>query len=681
MYKFTLSVLCCFFLITNLLRAETSSYASAILIGNRAGPELDEKIPALEDLLTARIADLGVRVISPELVIGAAGGGSASDLEAKLSDQSSASRLAQGLGADYLLSAFITSFSERKKNVSAYGVQLENLIYTLRVSYKIIDANTGETLTAGVAKAEKTEQNTENSSSGMVSAGVPAPQMKSASTPVSMNAYSAGGNADTGLASSAKRLESAVGLVVTSNQGKPEGMGTAWAIAPSLFATNAHITEPIKEVLSKGGSAFIVLNKNPEKKFKITSATTHPQYQRVGANFEGRKPAIPTYDVGILEIEGSTDVWFPLANTETLQQLDSGYRIGYLGFPMEGLAGGGVDPRNPVATMQSGIITSNTDWWQGQAEFPDRLLIQHNLGATGGSSGSPIFNAKGEVVALLNAGNVISQVKVASNGETYITRAPSAAMVNFGQRVDLLSGVQKGEALASNSYSTGSSASYSGIGTYAANSASANPAVYLKPNVSDVVDELLDDVTVQIGEQLRSKLAQKSLDKPTDSADYVTIEINVETADLYVPDVRLGPENTVSIKDGKLAASPLQVTVEVDGVAVGMAPGKVEVKPGFSQLRLSRTGYRDWERTINARDGQTLSVAMEMSDAGIARWAELTSFFNSLVNGAKLTDAKVKEIEARATMLSQSGYKVDIKVVTEEGITIENNRSIFGLED
>jgi hypothetical protein len=32
-------------------------------------------------------------------------------------------------------------------------------------------------------------------------------------------------------------------------------------------------------------------------------------------------------------------------------------------------------------------------------------------------------------------------------------------------------------------------------------------------------------------------------------------------------------------------------------------------------------------------------------------------------------------------MLSQSGYKVDIKVDTEEGITIENNRSIFGLED
>ena len=679
MKKLFLSLFCVSFFSLNHLNAEggSGSYSTAIVTGNRAGAELDEKTLVLEDLLTARVADLGLQVISPEMVVGSYGS-AASELEAKLSDQSSGLRIAQGLGADYILSAFITSFSERKKNVSAYGVQLENLIYTLRVSYKIVDANNGGALTAGVAKAEFTEQNTQSSSSGKVQASEVREEGGAPLAPAMTNSFSMSGGqtADDGLVQAVRRYESAVGLVVTSNQGQPNGMATAWAIAPDTFATNAHVSEPIREVLAKGGSAYIALNKNPEKKFRIIEAITHPKYQKVGANFEGRRPAVPTYDVGILKIDGETDVWFPLADAQTLAQLDSGYRIGYLGFPMEGLVGGGVDPRNPVATMQSGIITSNTDWWQGKAEYPERLLIQHNLGATGGASGSPIFNPNGEVVALLNAGNVVLSVQVGADGQPYVKRSPSAALVNFGQRVDILGDIYA-EAATSQALYSNSAGGSNGTSAVMA-SRPTQPVAYLEPNVSDIVDSLLDDVTEQIGAQLRTKLAKKPLSEPSDAADYVSIEIDVETADLYVPDVRLGPENTVTIKDGKLAASPLQVTVEVDGVAVGMAPGKVEVKPGFSQLRLSRSGYKDWERTINARDGQKLSVAMEMSEAGLQRWAELTVFFNSLVDGAKLTDAQVKEIEARAKMLSQSGYKIDIKVDTDQAPTLQTQKSIFG---
>lgn len=61
--------------------------------------------------------------------------------------------------------------------------------------------------------------------------------------------------------------------------------------------------------------------------------------------------------------------------------------------------------------------------------------MQHNLGATGGASGSPIFNAKGEIVAILNAGNIIGSVSFESGN---VVRAPSSVMVNFAQRVDLL---------------------------------------------------------------------------------------------------------------------------------------------------------------------------------------------------------------------------------------------------
>ena len=59
---------------------------------------------------------------------------------------------------------------------------------------------------------------------------------------------------------------------------------------------------------------------------------------------------------------------------------------------------------------------------------------------TGGASGSPIFNANGEVVALLCGGNIVPQVKTEKG---ILTRLPSAALVNFAVRADLLHGVGK----------------------------------------------------------------------------------------------------------------------------------------------------------------------------------------------------------------------------------------------
>lgn len=241
------------------------------------------------------------------------------------------------------------------------------------------------------------------------------------------------------LAQVAKDYADAVGLVVVVHpklsDGKPTAMATAWAIAPRIYATNSHVSDPVREVLEKGGSAYIVVNRSPDKKIKITRAVVHPRYGKPELNFEGKPHAVPAYDVGLLHTDENAPKVFKLAQRRELEKLDSGYRIGYLGFPMEGMAGGGVEIRSPVATMQSGIITSITDYWLAQASYEKRLLVQHNLGATGGASGSPIFNAKGEIVAILNAGNIIGSVSFESGT---IVRAPSSVMVNFAQRVDLL---------------------------------------------------------------------------------------------------------------------------------------------------------------------------------------------------------------------------------------------------
>ncbi len=241
------------------------------------------------------------------------------------------------------------------------------------------------------------------------------------------------------LAQVAQDYSDAVGLVVivhpNISNGQPTPMATAWAVGPRVFATNSHVSKPVLEVIQNGGSAYIVINRNPDKKIRITRAVVHPRYEKTELNFEGKQPAVAAYDVGLLHTDESAPRIFKVAKRAELEKLDSGYRIGYLGFPMEGMAGGGVEVRSPVATMQSGIVTSATDFWLAQASYEKRLLVQHSLGATGGASGSPIFNAKGEIVAILNAGNIIGTVSF-DTGK--IVRAPSSVMVNFAQRVDIL---------------------------------------------------------------------------------------------------------------------------------------------------------------------------------------------------------------------------------------------------
>lgn len=642
--------------------AEPKTYTAALLVTNRAGKAYDAKIPVLEDLLTSRLTDLGLNIVSREIVVDnlrkfdAATASSprlADSLEAQLSDQSSALRLAQGLGVDYLLVASITSYSENKKRVQAYGNTLNNHEHTLRVSYRILDAQSGGSVTGDVARASRLEQGTAHvAGDGLDSTQAATRPGVSGPVPTAQSSSN-----DDALAEVAKRYEKAVGLVVLVNGDRLTPMATAWAIDASTFATNAHVSQPVSDVIAKGGTAYVVLNRNPDRRFRILKATTHPRYEKTPANLDGRRPAVPTYDVGLLHIEGRTDVWFPIASTAELHRVDSGYRIAYLGFPMEGLAGGGVDPRSPVATMQSGIITSATDWWQSKAEFAQRLLIQHNLGATGGASGSPIFNPRGEVVALLNAGNIIGSVTMSANGQPSVTRAPSAALVNFGQRVDVLGDIYKLS-------STGGSADSSGASAYAVTTGGASAPVSsagFSAINEGLFDDLLDETTEKIANSLRARIAAGRIAAPKAAASLVTITIKPEAADLFIPDVRINAENVVTIGESKFKVTPFAATVEVDGVAVGTAPGQVTIKPGFSRLRLTREGFETWERTINATEGQVLTVAMKMSDEGYRRFKEATAFLNELKNEAKLTDAQVKVLEGHAKSLENSFFRVDTK--------------------
>ena len=247
---------------------------------------------------------------------------------------------------------------------------------------------------------------------------------------------------DTALAQMAKKYETAIGLVIAvvpvDGKFQPVPFGTAWAVRPNVFATNSHVTEPIKKLLAHGVEVFIALNKSPKNRIKVNGAISHPRFQEKNRNFQGLKSVGLSFDVGLLTTEESVLNFFPTASNNELKKVDSGYRIAYLGFPMEGLENNNVNIYSPVATMQSGIVTSISDYWQGDSGFEKNFLIRHNLGATGGASGSPLFNTKGEVIGVLNAGNVVWLVQFDMKKKPVVKRSPNAAMINFGQRIDLL---------------------------------------------------------------------------------------------------------------------------------------------------------------------------------------------------------------------------------------------------
>jgi hypothetical protein len=294
-------------------------------------------------------------------------------------------------------------------------------------------------------------------------------------------------NADSGLVQTVKRYESSVGLVIAAEEGRSSPTGTAWVVRPNVYATNAHVVVPVIRCMQGGGTAYVVSNKNPENRMRVVAAVPHPRYFEDEVSVTGKNPTVPHHDVGLLVVEGTSPEPMKLASEEKLRELDSGHRVAFLGFPMENLSGGGVDPNHPVATMQSGIVTATTDFWLAKAEFANRKLVQHNLPAVGGASGSPIFDAEGDVVAILSAGNItftlstntwlayaqqieaakrraLEDVRAKAQGKSRneqeamvaeleammqaldrtpvpvmaMQRAPSAALINFGQRIDML---------------------------------------------------------------------------------------------------------------------------------------------------------------------------------------------------------------------------------------------------
>jgi hypothetical protein len=186
----------------------------------------------------------------------------------------------------------------------------------------------------------------------------------------------------------------------------------------------------------------------------------------------------------------------------------------------------------------------------------------------------------------------------------------------------------------------------------------------LQVDSSEVINGLLDDAAGQLAD----KLVAAAASLPTEVAKNKQVSFSIACSmtdikdqPITVPNVQVTVDKRVVKTNAPIEVQPLDVTVELDGIAIGSAPGTFQVFPGLHKLRLSREGFKDWERTVNIYAGQSLRVALQMSDAGFARWQENLAFLQLLQDDRKLTDAEVKRIEGVAKFFSESHYRVDTK--------------------
>jgi hypothetical protein len=186
----------------------------------------------------------------------------------------------------------------------------------------------------------------------------------------------------------------------------------------------------------------------------------------------------------------------------------------------------------------------------------------------------------------------------------------------------------------------------------------------LQTESSDVINELLDDAA----EQLADAIAQNAPSLPAEVAKAAMVNFNVACTmtdprqqPILISALGITTDNHVVLTNQPMAVQAMDVTVELDGVALGSAPGSFQGRPGLHKIRLSREGFDVWERTINIYAGQNLRVALQMSNAGYARWADTTAFLATLDANRKLTDAEVKRIEGIAEFFKNSHYRVDTK--------------------
>jgi V8-like Glu-specific endopeptidase len=256
------------------------------------------------------------------------------------------------------------------------------------------------------------------------------------------------------------RLVQAAHLVIIRDAaGNERGDATAFPIGPHLLATAAHVADNRDNF--KPGEKMLVRAPGPNgRTWEVVEHTKHPSYQALddflgedamfmkstkSANEpNGLRPftSVYGYDVAVLRVEGPPlSPILELATPEEIAALRPGDPLAYAGYPQQDIIGAAVNVLGATPEVRTGLVSALTDFFAMPADATQRRLVHHNMGTTVGASGSPIISTSGRVVALHTKSNYMPVV----GGK----QVPSGALINYGQRSDMLADLLSGKAAAS----------------------------------------------------------------------------------------------------------------------------------------------------------------------------------------------------------------------------------------
>ncbi|MCR6631157.1 MAG: trypsin-like peptidase domain-containing protein [Magnetospirillum sp.] len=264
-----------------------------------------------------------------------------------------------------------------------------------------------------------------------------------------------GAQAEEQLAARLREASRSVYLVAAKDDQGLTPFGTAFAVEGGALVTSAHVAEQFND-MGEGLTLVVRAAGAPVRDLRVARTSMHPQYRRfedawkaygplaAGAGGTNR-PIVGAggYDVAVLHLDPADAAALapplPLAADADLMALEPGDPVGYVGFPIESAALGGVNLDDPEAQLQIGRLTALTDFFLVKSDLADRQLLQHSLPVQGGASGSPLLDRRGQVIGVVSGGNL---VEINAQG----TRVPTGIGVNFAQRADLVREVLAGDA-------------------------------------------------------------------------------------------------------------------------------------------------------------------------------------------------------------------------------------------
>jgi hypothetical protein len=210
------------------------------------------------------------------------------------------------------------------------------------------------------------------------------------------------------------------------------GSATAFLVDEKcgVFATNAHVAEALTP-----GARMVLRQPGTDVELDVTAAKVHPAFGRMREIFDevgpilefrrtkkgqGYDNSVPSlqFDFGLLYVQtnpGAKDCKLPdgvqlpkalpLASPESVAAIKAGDSIAIVGYPGSGNFSASLAPLAALPRVDFGTVRAvGSSLPPAKAGPVERTVLDsvlfHSAATIGGSSGSPIFNAAGEVVAV-----------------------------------------------------------------------------------------------------------------------------------------------------------------------------------------------------------------------------------------------------------------------------------------